>query len=114
MKNFLLATVLIMIGSTILQPFLPWYIIALVAFIAGYTIQQKALNSFASGFAGVFILWVGYAAFLSHSNNDLLARKVATILPLHGNLILLLVVTGVLGGLVSGLASITGKFAADL
>ena len=114
MKNFLLAVVLIIIGSAILQPFLPWYIIALVAFIAGYTVQQKSLAAFGSGFIGVFVLWIGYAAFLSHANNDLLALKVATLLPLHGNVTALLFITGLLGGLVSGFASLTGKLASDL
>ncbi len=114
MKNFLLSVVVIIIGCAVLQPFLPWYTIAVVAFAAGYVIKQNSLGAFASGFVGIFLLWVAYSFMLSHSNNDLLARKVATLLPLHGNVGVLLVITGVVGGLVSGFAALTGKLAAGL
>ena len=114
MKNFLLSVVVIIIGCALLQPFLPWYVVAMVAFIAGYTVKQNWLSAFASGFAAIFILWVGYAFLLSHANNDLLARKVATLLPLHGHVYLLLIITGVVGGLVSGFAALSGKMAADI
>ena len=114
MKNFLLSVVVIIIGCAVLQPFLPWYTIAVVAFAAGYLIKQSGFAAFGAGFVGVFLLWVAYALMLSHSNNDLLARKVATLLPLHGNVGALLVITGVVGGLVSGFAALTGKLAAGL
>jgi len=113
MKNFLLSVLVIALFSAVLQPFLPWYIIAVVAFIAGYVFKQPALAAFGSGFLAIFLLWLGYAAVLSHANNDLLAHKVATLLPLHGSVIGLLLLTGILGGLVSGFASLTGRLAGN-
>ena len=114
MKNFLFSAVVIIIGCAVLQPFLPWYTIAVVAFAVGYFVKRSGLAAFAAGFVGVFLLWVAYAFMLSHANNDLLARKVATLLPLHGNVGALLVVTGVVGGLVSGFAALSGRLAAKL
>ena len=89
MRNFLVTVFVIVFLASVLQPFLPWYIIAVIAFIAGYFV-------------------------LSHANNDLLARKVATLIPMHGHVSLLLIFTGVVGGLVSGFAALSGRFAAAL
>ena len=114
MKNFLIAVVFIAVVSAILQQFLPWWIIALVGFVGGYTIKQGYLKAFAAGFISIFLLWIVYAFMLSHGNNDILAAKVARLLPLQGQVSLLLLVTGIVGGLVSGLATLTGRLAAKI
>jgi hypothetical protein len=114
MKNFILTALVIIVASAVLQPFLPWYVIGGVAFGAGYLIKQSWFAAFTAGFVAIFLLWVAYAFVLSHANNDLLARKVAAVLPLRGNVHLLLLITGIIGGLVSGLAAMTGRFAGDL
>ncbi len=114
MKNFFICLVFVAVISAILQQFLPWWIIALSGFIAGYTIKQPTLQAFASGFAAIFLLWIVYAYMLSHGNDDLLAKKVAMLLPLKGHVSLLFLVTGIIGGLVSGTATLTGRLAATL
>ena len=114
MKNFILSVVVISTVSAILQMFLPWWIIAVVAFMAGYATRQNGVAAFAAGFLSIFILWVGYAAILSLSNGNLLAHKVAELLPFNGHVVLLLLATGVVGGLVSGFASLTGRLAANV
>ena len=114
MKNSVVTVFAIVFLSSLLQPFLPWYIIAPIAFIAGYFIKQSPLSAFGAGFAAIFLLWVSYAFVLSHANNDLLASKVATLLPMHGHVWLLLLVTGVIGGLVSGFSALSGRLAAAL
>jgi cell division protein FtsX len=114
MKNFLVTIFAIVFLSSLLQPFLPWYIIAVVAFIAGYFIKQSAASAFGAGFVAIFLLWVSYAFVLSHANNDLLAHKVALLLPMKGHVSILLLVTGIIGGLVSGCAALSGRFAAAL
>jgi hypothetical protein len=114
MRNFIVSVFVIIFLSSLLQPFLPWYIVAAVAFVTGYFIKQSPLSAFAAGFVAIFLLWISYAFVLSHANNDLLARKVATLLPMGGHVSLLLLVTGIIGGLVSGLSALTGRFAAAL
>ena len=49
---------LILIISLILQFFLPWWIIALVAFGLSFWKAQTASQAFGSGFAAIFVLWV--------------------------------------------------------
>ena len=114
MKNFLVTVFVIVFLCSLLQPFLPWYIIAVVAFIAGYFIKQSPGSAFGAGFLAIFLLWVSYAFVLSHANNDLLAHKVATLLPMKGHVSVLLLVTGIIGGAVSGFAALSGRFAAAL
>ena len=114
MKNFLSSIIIIITASALLQQFLPWWSMAIAAFAVGYFIKQKSFTAFLSGFVAVFLLWSGYAFFLSAANDNLLAIRVAELLPLNGRVWLLLTVTGTVGGLVSGFASLSGNLAAGL
>ncbi|MFX6506452.1 hypothetical protein ABTG29_18515, partial [Acinetobacter baumannii] len=73
-------------------------------------IKQKSLNAFLAGFLGVAILWIILAALKDIPNEHLLSTKVASLLPLGGSWIVLLLVTGLVGGLVSGFAALTASF----
>jgi hypothetical protein len=114
MRNFFLTFLVIAVGSAVLQLFLPWWVIAIVAFVAGFFFRQKSFASFLAGFLAVFAVWAVYAFVLSSSNDNLLASKVASLLPLKGQVWALLLVTGAIGGLVSGFASLSGNLAAQL
>jgi hypothetical protein len=67
--------------------------------------------AFFAGFAAIFLLWIIVAAYLSKTNDNLLAHKIALLFHLGGNVSLLLLFTGVAGGLVAGLATLTGRLA---
>ncbi len=114
MKNFFFSVIIIITACALLERFLPWWIITLPAFAVGFFYEQKSSIAFLSGFVALFILWSSYAFFLSAANDNLLAVKVAELLPLKGSVIGLLIVTGVVGGLVSGFASLSGNLAAKL
>jgi hypothetical protein len=114
MKNFILSIVLIAAIAAILQPFLPWWIIAPVAFAVGFIFQQKSVYAFLAGFVAIFALWTIYAFLLSQANHDILAKKIAELLPLKGHVSWLILTTGAIGGLVSGLSAVTGRWSADL
>lgn len=89
---------------------MPWWSFAITSLIVAMAVHQKAGKAFLSGFIGLFLLW-SVLAFLKDSANDhLLATKVAQILPLGGSYVVLIVVTGVIGGLVAGLAALTGSY----
>ncbi len=114
MKPFLLSLLLILVLCAITEMFLPWWIVALTAFAVAYFVQQKSFTAFLAGFLAVFLLWSVYAFVLSSANENILASKVALLLPLKGNVWLLLFVTGLIGGLVSGFAALSGNLAAKL
>jgi len=66
--------------------------------------------AFISGLLGVFILWAGLAWWIDMKNNGVLSKKIASVLPLGGSGIVLILVTGIIGGLVAGFAAMSGSF----
>lgn len=103
----MLLTALILITSFLLNLFLPWWSIAIPGLIFGYWFNLKAMPSFGWGFLALFLLWGGQALYIHLSNDAILSSRIAEMLSL-GSPILVVVITGLLGGLVSGLATLTG------
>ncbi|MEN9686566.1 MAG: hypothetical protein RLZZ28_2352 [Bacteroidota bacterium] len=89
---------------------IPWWSFAITSLIVSMAIHQKPAKAFWSGFLGLFLLWTVLALLKDSANDHILSAKVATILPLGGSSVALVLVTGLLGGLVSGLASLTGSY----
>ncbi len=90
--------------------YLPWWGIAVAAFIASIVIPQSPLMSFLSGFLGVFLLWEILAWWIDNKNNNILAQKMAMVLPLGGSTMLLILVGSLIGGLVAGSAALAGSY----
>ena len=111
MRNFLISALVIAIISAVLQLFLPWWIIAVVAFGVAYLHQQSMLSAFAAAFIGIFFLWAVYAFAISFANEHLLAKKIAELFPLKGKVFVLFAITGIIGGLVAGFAAMSGAAA---
>ena len=108
--RFLLATFLTLALSFISGLFLPWWGIAIVAFLVALLVKQPAGIGFLSGFLGVFLLWAVLAFWIDGRNDGILSQRIANVLPLGGSGILLILVTGFAGGLVAGFAAMTGSF----
>ncbi len=108
--KFLTAIILTALLSFISGLFLPWWGIAIAALLVAAIVHQKAGKAFLAGLLGVFLLWAGLAWWIDMKNNGVLSQKVASILPLGGSGIALIVVTGLIGGLVAGLAAMTGSY----
>ncbi len=90
--------------------YLPWWSVAIVAFIVAALVHQTAGKAFLSGFLGIFLFWGLLAFIIDNSNNSLLSEKVATLLKLGGNSLLLVLVTAFIGGLTGGFGAMTGSF----
>ncbi|NOT51122.1 MAG: hypothetical protein HOP10_07570 [Chitinophagaceae bacterium] len=108
--KFLVATVLTALLGFISGLFLPWWGIAITSLLVAVLVHQKGWKAFLSGFLGLFILWVALAWWIDMKNNGVLSKKIAGILPLGGNSILLILVTGLVGGLVAGFAAMSGSY----
>jgi hypothetical protein len=89
---------------------LPWWSFAVTNFAIALAIPQKPWVSFVCGAVGVGAIWAGLATGMDLSNNHLLSSKVASILPLHGSYVLLIVITAVVGAMVGGFASLTAAY----
>jgi hypothetical protein len=108
--EFSVATVLTLLLAFISGLFLPWWGIAVTSLLVAILVHQKPGKAFLSGFLGVFLLWAILAFWIDMKNNHLLSAKIASILPLGGNSYLLILVTGIIGGLVAGFAAMSGSY----
>ena len=108
--KFLTATFLTALLAFISGLFLPWWGMAITSLLVAVLIHQKAGKAFLAGLLGVFLLWAGLAWWIDMKNNGVLSTKIASILPLGGNTLVLIAVTGLIGGLVAGLAALSGSF----
>lgn len=108
--KFIISILLIALLSFAAGLYLPWWSLALVAFVVAALIHQRAGKAFLSGFLGLFLLW-GILAFVIDQNNDhLLSTRISELLGLGGNWFVLILITGTISGLVAGLAAMAGSF----
>jgi hypothetical protein len=98
---------IILILSIAIANFLPWWAAAIIAFLAALYFGKTAGQAFVSGFLGLFVAWMVLALVKSIPNNNVLATRVSQLFHLP-NWILLLIVTALIGGLVGGMAALTG------
>jgi hypothetical protein len=108
--KFLVAVILTALLAFATGLFLPWWSIAIVALLIAILINQAAGIAFLSGFLGVFLLWGLLAWWINMKNEGILASKIASVLPLGGSAVALILVTGIIGGLVGGFAAMSGSY----
>jgi hypothetical protein len=101
---FLVIFVVSFIGSY----FLPWWAAAAIAFVAALFIGKTSGKAFWSGFGAIFVLWLILALMKSMPNENMLASRVIQLFPLPHQWILLLLISALIGGLVGGLAALSG------
>jgi threonine/homoserine/homoserine lactone efflux protein len=89
--------------------FFPWWTVALAAGLVALLMPQKSFISFLCGFGGVFMLWLGLTIWIDRSNDGLLSARMAQVLPVGGNVVYLHLLTAFVGGLIGGLAALSGK-----
>ena len=107
--KFILSILLIAVLSFIAGLFLPWWSIAIAAFLVSVLIPQRLVSAFLSGLIGVFILWAILAFWIDLKNNSILTHKVSELFKLGGSSFLLILVRAFIGGLVGGFASMAGS-----
>lgn len=108
--KFFVTTGLIALLSFIAGLFLPWWTIAVAAFLVSVLIPQKPLRAFFAGFLALFLLWGGLALAIDLANQSILSTRVAGLLPLGGSSVALILVTALVAALVGGGASLTAAY----
>ena len=109
MKRKITHFILIIVLAVLLSQFLPWWSVMVSAFIISLIVSLKKGAVFFVPFLAIAFLWMVQAFYLSSSNDFILAKKIAVLLPLQGNPYLLMVVSAVIGGLAAGIAGVFGK-----
>lgn len=103
--------ILILLISLVAQFFLPWWVIAPISFILAIRLGQNGKKSFWNGFSALFILWICMALLRTLPNENLLANRVGQMLTLSEsgfNWVILVIITGIIGGLVAGVSALAG------
>ncbi|WP_460218799.1 hypothetical protein [Psychroserpens sp. MEBiC05023] len=107
-KNLINFIVTIII-ALLLSQFLPWWSVMVAGFVSALFFSLKQSAVFIVPFLAVFCFWVLYAFVISSANDFTLAKKIAVLLPLGGNPYVLILVTGLIGGLAAGVSALLGK-----
>lgn len=103
--RFIVQILLIIILASVLELFLPWWTIAIAAFIGGALFNSR--TNFLAGFLAIALLWLITSVILDLSATAKLTQRVAAIFSLSKPL--LFVVTCLIGGLVGGFAAMAGS-----
>ncbi|NCO64973.1 MAG: hypothetical protein GW839_00970 [Flavobacteriales bacterium] len=99
-------TILIAVALSLV---LPWWAIMVAAFITSLFLPLKKSAVFFVPFLSIAVLWTVHAFYLGNSNDFILAKKISVLFPLNGNIFLLILVTGIIGGIAAGISGVFGK-----
>ena len=108
--KLLVAIILTVLLSFVSGLYLPWWSIAIAAFISVLLIPLGSGKAFLAGFLGVFLLWFVLALWIDVKNQHILSKKIAEIFPLGGSSIAIVLVTAFIGALVGGLAALSASY----
>lgn len=109
--KFIVASLLTALLGYLFPLFLPWWSFAIPSFLVALFIHQRPWKAFLAGFVALLLLWGIYAVVIDNANQHILSFKVAQILPFKGSYIALIITTAIIGGLLSGMAALTGSYA---
>jgi len=105
--------ILLIITAYLVNLVLPWWGIAITGLVLGFQMKPKSGKAFGIGFLAVFLLWSGQALYIHLANDGILSTRIAEMLGV-GSPFLVILITGVIGGLVSGLAVLSGTLIKSL
>ena len=104
--KFLIQFVATLFSAHLLALFMPWYSIALAAFVMGFLLKSNA--NFLAGFAAIATLWLFNVLLIDAGSSSDLSERVAKLLMVKYETVLFIVMA-VIGGLVGGFAALTGS-----
>jgi hypothetical protein len=108
--KFFISLILTILLSFAACLFLPWWSIAIAAFIVAALIPQKPFKAFLTAFIALFLLWGGLSFWMSNNNDHILAHKVSQLILKMDNPYLLILATALIGALVAGFAALAGSY----
>lgn len=101
---------LIALTSLLAQFALPWWSLAIVAFLVCLWRSSSAGRAFLYGFAGIALVWLSYALIIHLRTDGIFTGRMSELLFKTNNAVIPMLVTAFLGGLVGGLAGLSGFF----
>src|SRR5437870_1379477 len=108
--KILVATILTALLSFVAGFYLPWWSIAVAAFLAALIIPQFPWKAFVSGFFGIFIFWASLAWWIDIKNQGILASKIAQLFHVGSSHITMIFIAAFIGALIGGFAALSGSY----
>lgn len=110
MQKTLSATIAILVGGAVGQGLLAWWSLPVLAALIALIFRMRPRTALLGGFLGGLLLWGGYAAILNAQNTGILSARIGT---LFGGIsgMLLVLITGLFGGVFAALGAWTGSLA---
>lgn len=85
-----------------------WWLIVIYPIIVGLIFIDNLLSHFISGFLGIFLAWLVLMFQLDVETYSIISQKIANILFLNNNIILLTISSSI-GGILGGIGSMFGQ-----
>jgi hypothetical protein len=108
--KFVSSILLIALLSLVAGLYLRFWALVPAAFLVSLLIPQSPGKSFLSGFLAVFLLWGCLALYMDAANNYILGNRMSQMIFKVPNSLLMVGLTALIGGLVSGMSALTASF----
>ncbi len=108
--NLAIRIALIAILGSISQTYFPWWTAVVIAFMIELIFGKRDDFAFFSGFYGISIPWVIFAAYIDIKSESGLTIRVLDLLKMPQYSMVMVVLTGLIGGLAGGTASISASW----
>ncbi|HSK13153.1 MAG TPA: hypothetical protein VK907_08045 [Phnomibacter sp.] len=105
----LLLIIVLGITASVFANETPWWLFTIGAFLGGLVVPQSSWRSFLAGFLGIMLLWLVMVFIIDSANESIMSARMASILPLQGSSALLMLGTAIVGGILGGMAALTGS-----
>jgi TctA family transporter len=106
--NLLIRIILIGALAFGLQSYFPWYSAIIAALLVELILGKDGSTKFFSGFYGIALVWMALSAYVDFKSESILSIRILEMfkLPPYGSV--MVVLTGLLGGLLGGFATTVG------
>ena len=105
--KFLIKFISIALLTVLFEQFLPWWSIALAAFLGGLVIKSRGINAFLAGALGVGLVWLWVAWRIDYQTESILTAKMAGLFQME-NKNMMIALTVMIGSIVGAFSAWTG------
>lgn len=108
--KFIVALLLTGLIAFIAGLYFDWWSLAIVAFLIAILIHQQPGKAFLAAFLALFLLWAGLSWMIDLKNESILSARISTLIGIGNNPMLLVLITGLIAGLLAGMAALSGSY----
>ena len=105
---FIIKFILIGILGFLVSFVLPWWSFLIVGFVVAFLMPGNNFNALLSGFLGAGIVWLVRAWKIDVETASIMSQKIVQLFPVEDTN-MLVILTGLIGGLSGGMGAFTGN-----